>query len=131
MEKQTKPKVLLAKMGLDCHDTGITTMAHLLRDWGYETIYMGLHNPAEKILNAAVEEDVDAIGLSFLSGQHLLQTKKLLKLMKEQNLEIPVILGGVIPKYDISALKEAGVSEVFTPGTMSGTIAEYLKKFVS
>jgi len=131
MSKQTKPKILLAKMGLDCHDTGVTTIAHLLRDWGYETIYLGLHNSAERILNAALEEDVDVIGLSFLSGQHLVQTKKLLELMKEQGMEIPIVLGGVIPNYDISTLKEMGVAEVFTPGIMSDAIAGHLKRLVS
>ena len=130
MDKQIKPKLLLAKMGLDCHDTGVTTLAYLLRDWGYETIYLGLHNTAEQILQAAVEEDVDVIGLSFLSGQHLVQTEKLLIQMKEQELEIPVVLGGVIPRHDIHTLKEFGVAEVFTPGTMSGTIADYLKKLL-
>lgn len=130
MNQGKKLKIILAKMGLDCHDTGITTMAHMLRDCGYEIIYLGLHNSAERILSAAIEEDADLIGLSFLSGQHLVQTTKLLKLIKEQGVDIPVILGGVIPKYDIPVLKELGVAEIFTPGTMTKAVVEFINKKV-
>lgn len=84
MNKKRKIRVLTAKMGLDCHDTGITTISHILRDVGFEVIYLGLHNSAEKILQAAQEEDVDVIGLSFLSGQHISQTKKLMNLIKKR-----------------------------------------------
>lgn len=130
MNQGKKLKIILAKMGLDCHDTGITTMAAMLRDRGYEIIYLGLHNSAERILNAAIEEDADVIGLSFLSGQQLTQTGKLLKLMKEQGVNIPVILGGVIPKYDIPVLKEMGVAEIFTPGTMTQAVVDFINEKV-
>ncbi len=130
MKQGKKNKILLAKMGLDCHDTGITTMAGLLRDRGYEIVYLGLHNSAERIINAAIEEDADIIGLSFLSGQHLTQTGKLLKLLKEQEVNIPVFLGGVIPKYDIPVLKEMGVAEIFTPGTMTQAVVDFINQQV-
>lgn len=130
MKQGKKLKVLLAKMGLDCHDTGVTTLATMLRDQGYEVIYLGLHNTAEQILNAAVEEDAHVVGLSFLSGQHLTQTGKLMHLMKEQEVSIPVILGGVIPKYDIPELKAMGVAEIFTPGTMTHKVADFINKQV-
>ena len=119
-------KILMAKMGLDCHDTGIVTMTQMLRDAGCEVIYLGLHNSAERILRVAMEEDVDIIGLSFLSGQHMVQTAKLLDLMKKEGADFPIMVGGVIPSYDVKQLHEMGVSKVFSPGTMTSLIMDFI-----
>lgn len=123
-------KILMAKMGLDCHDTGIVTMTQMLRDAGFEVVYLGLHNSHEKILRVAVEEDVDIIGLSFLSGQHLVQTTKLMNLMKDQGENFPVMVGGVIPNYDVQELQEMGVAKVFSPGTMTPAIINFINETI-
>lgn len=112
-------RVLLAKMGLDCHDTGIITVAHVLREAGYEVIYLGLHNSAKQVVKAAEEEGVDGIGVSFLSGQHMTQVKKLLDALRERELELPVFCGGVIPADDVADLKAMGVAAVIAPGTLT------------
>lgn len=119
-----KKRILLAKMGLDCHDTGIVTVAHLLRDAGYEVIYLGLHNFAAKVVKVAMEEDADAIGISFLSGQHMTQMRLLLEQMKRDDLNIPVFCGGVIPPDDAAALQSMGVAAVIPPGTLSAEVAQ-------
>ncbi len=115
-------RILLAKMGLDCHDTGIATVAQQLRDGGYEVIYLGLHNDADNVVKAAQQEDVNAIGISFLSGQHMVQMKLLMSAMRAQDLDVPVICGGVIPDDDKSALRVMGVAEVIRPGTLTKDI---------
>lgn len=112
-------RILLAKMGLDCHDTGIITVASTLRDAGYEVIYLGLHNQADQVVKVAIEEDVDAIGISFLSGQHMTQMRRLLERIRERGLSIPVFCGGVIPDDDAQALRQMGAAEVVLPGTLS------------
>ena len=112
-------RVLLAKMGLDCHDTGIITVAHALREAGYEVIYLGLHNNARQVVKAAEEEAVDGIGVSFLSGQHMTQVKKLLETLRERELDLPVFCGGVIPADDAADLRAMGVAAVIAPGTLT------------
>ena len=114
-----RKRVLLAKMGLDCHDTGIVTVAQMMRENGYEVIYMGLHNYAEEVVNTAIAEDVDLIGVSFLSGQHETQTRDLLAAMKEADLKVPVMAGGIIPPDDAEELKRMGVADVIEPGTLT------------
>ncbi len=114
-----RKRVLLAKMGLDCHDTGIVTVAQMMRENGYEVIYMGLHNYAEEVVNTAIAEDVDLIGVSFLSGQHETQTRDLLAAMKEADLEVPVMCGGIIPPDDAAELRRMGVADVIEPGTLT------------
>jgi methylmalonyl-CoA mutase C-terminal domain/subunit len=121
-------RVLLAKMGLDCHDTAMVALAQALRDAGMEVVYLGLHNSAEKIVATAAQEDVDVVGLSFLSGQHLPQTRKLTEAMRAQGLQdLLLVVGGVIPRDDVPRLKAMGVAGVFTPGTMMRDIVEYLR----
>lgn len=124
-------KVLLAKLGLDCHDTGIVTVAQMLRDAGFEVVYMGLHNTAEQVVQAAVDEDAVMIGVSFLSGQHMTQVRKLTQVLKDRGVEIPVVAGGIIPKDDVPRLKEMGVAEVFPPGTMSGPLVARVNDLLS
>ena len=126
-----KTRILTAKMGLDCHDTGIVTIANMLRDAGYEVIYLGLHNSVEEIIQAAIDEDVDVIGLSFLSGQHLTQVNKLMESIHQQGEDFTVIVGGVIPKMDIPKLEAMGVRKVFTSGTMVADIDAYISQIVN
>jgi len=125
-----KIRVLTAKMGLDCHDTAIVSLSQLLRDAGFEVIYLGLHNSAEKIIRLAQQEDVDIIGISFLSGQHLVQTNKLMEQIKTENENFVVVVGGVIPKADIPKLLSMGVARVFTPGTMTKEVVEFIRENV-
>ena len=125
-----RKRVLLAKMGLDCHDTGIVTVAQQLREAGFEVIYLGLHNSAEKVVKAAIEEDVDVIGASFLSGQHMAQMRKLLAALKIAELQIPIVCGGVIPDDDVTELKKMGVAEVIKPGTLTEDILATVNRAV-
>ena len=121
-------RVLLAKMGLDCHDTAVVALARTLRDAGMEVIYLGLHNSAEKIAAAAEQEDVDVIGLSFLSGQQLPQMRKLVAALGERGLDDRLlVVGGVIPRAHAEQLQELGVDRVFTPGTLMSEIVEYIE----
>ena len=115
-------RILLAKMGLDCHDTGIITVAQQLRECGFEVIYLGLHNSSDQVVKAALEEDVDLIGVSFLSGQHMAQVRKLFDSLQSNQLEMPVICGGVIPDDDAGELMAMGVKEVIKPGTLTEDI---------
>jgi len=127
--RQLKTKrVLIAKVGLDGHDRGIKVVAKSLRDAGIEVIYLGLHNTPEEVVTAAVQEDVDAIGLSILSAAHLTLFKKVLQLLKKAGVEnIPVFGGGIIPDEDVAQLKNLGVRQVFTPGTSLGEIVNFVK----
>ena len=115
---EKKIKILVGKPGLDGHDRGAKVTALALRDAGMEVIYTGLHQTIEQIVRTAVQEAVDVIGLSIMSGAHLPICKKLLEMMKSEEIEdIPVVVGGVIPKRDIPKLKEMGIEGVFPGGT--------------
>ncbi len=118
-------RVLVAKPGLDGHDRGAKVIARALRDAGMEVIYTGLRQTPEMIVNAALQEDVDCIGLSILSGAHNVLVPRVLALLKERKAtDILVVLGGTIPAHDVAALKEQGVAEVFGPGTrLESTVA--------
>ena len=120
-------KVLLAKPGLDGHDRGLKVIARYLRDSGIEVVYLGLFQTAEAIVNSAIQEDVDAIGLSALDGGHILIAEDVKKLLEENKANIPVIFGGIIPDKDIPALKELGVKAVFQPGSSMEEIIKYIK----
>lgn len=121
-------RVLVAKPGLDGHDRGAKVVASSLRDAGMEVIYTGLRQTPEMIVSAAIQEDVDVVALSILSGAHLSLFPRIVKLLKEQGAEdMLVIGGGVIPDEDIPLLKEAGIAEIFTPGTRLTDIIEYIK----
>ncbi len=123
-----KIRVLIAKPGLDGHERGARVIAYGLRDAGFEVIYTGLRQTAEQIVSAAVQEDVDVVGLSILSGAHLTLSKKVLAQLKEQDAEdVLLIVGGVVPDQDVGLLKEMGVAEVFTAGTPISAVADYIK----
>lgn len=121
-------RVLVAKPGLDGHDRGAKVIARALRDAGMEVIYTGLRQTPEQIVEAAIQEDVDVVALSILSGAHNTLFPKITKLLKERGAEdILVIGGGVIPEEDIPFLKEHGIAEIFTPGTPTSAVIEYIK----
>ena len=122
-------RVLVAKPGLDGHDRGAKVIARALRDAGMEVIYTGLRQTVNQIVSAAIEEDVDCIAVSILSGAHNTLLPRIAELLKEENAEdILFIAGGVIPTDDIVALKEKGVSAIFTPGTLTATTIDYIKE---
>jgi len=121
-------RVLVAKPGLDGHDRGAKVIARALRDAGMEVIYTGLRQTPEQIVNAAIQEDVDCVAISILSGAHSTLLPKVVKLLKAENAEdILVVGGGVIPDEDIPFLKESGISEIFTPGTPTTVTIDYIK----
>jgi len=123
-----KIRVLIAKVGLDGHDRGAKIVARSLMDAGMEVVYTGLRQTAEHIATAAVQEDVDVVGLSFLAGDHMVLIPKVLRTLREKSLEnIMVIAGGIILKHQIPQLKKMGVQEVFLPGTPPAEIATYIK----
>jgi methylmalonyl-CoA mutase, C-terminal domain len=125
---QRRIRVLVAKPGLDGHDRGAKIVARALRDAGFEVIYTGLHQTPEQIVATAVQEDVDAIGLSVLSGAHNYLFKRVLDLLKEQGADdIALFGGGIIPQDDIQALKAIGVKELFTPGTSTQDIIRFVR----
>ena len=129
MEKRIR--ILVAKPGLDGHDRGAKFVARALRDAGFEVIYTGLHQTPEMIVSAAIQEDVDAIGLSILSGAHLHLFKKMFELLRQQKAEdIIVFGGGIVPDEDIAKLKKIGVKKIFTPGATTDEIVGWVCKNV-
>lgn len=121
-------RVLVAKVGLDGHDRGAKVIATALRDAGMEVIYTGLRQTPEMVVNAALQEDVDAIGISILSGAHMTVFPKVISLMKEKGLDDVLLTGGgIIPEDDMKALQEMGVGRLFAPGTTTSDIADYIR----
>jgi methylmalonyl-CoA mutase C-terminal domain/subunit len=126
-----KIRVLVAKPGLDGHDRGAKIVARALRDAGMEVVYTGLHQTAEQIVNTAMQEDVDVVGLSLLSGAHMtLFVDVAVSMKKKQMDDVLIIGGGIIPQEDVPGLKKAGIAEVFGPGTPVEEIVNYIKKNV-
>ncbi len=124
-------RVLVAKVGLDGHDRGAKVIATALRDAGMEVIYTGLRQTPEMVVNAALQEDVDAIGISILSGAHNTVFPKVIKLMKEKEMnDVLLTGGGIIPDEDMQTLNEMGVGKLFPPGTTTTDIADYIKEWV-
>ncbi|MFO7979555.1 MAG: cobalamin B12-binding domain-containing protein [Candidatus Aminicenantes bacterium] len=126
---EKKIRVLVAKPGLDGHDRGAKVICRALRDAGFEVIYTGLRRTPEEIVSSAIQEDVDVIGLSILSGAHSVLFPKVMELLKEQGgSDIKVIAGGIIPEKDVPGLKKIGISEVFLPGASTTKIVDWIKK---
>ena len=122
-------RVLIAKPGLDGHDRGAKIIARALRDAGFEVIYTGLRKTPEEIVKAAIEEDVRAVGLSILSGAHNHIFPRVIELLKQEGADDILVFGGsIIPEEDIEPLKAAGVATIFTPGTMTSSVVEFLKE---
>src|SRR5947208_9404187 len=129
---EKKIRVLIAKPGLDGHDRGARTIARALRDAGMEVVYTGLRQTPEMIASAAVQEDVDVIGLSILSGAHNTICPQLMKLLHEKGMnDVTVLVGGIIPEADIPALKQSGIAEIFLPGTSTQDIVDFIHKRVA
>jgi methylmalonyl-CoA mutase C-terminal domain/subunit len=121
-------KVLIAKPGLDGHDRGAKVLARGLRDEGFEVVYTGIRQTPEMIVSAAVQEDVDVVGLSILSGAHLTLLPRITGLLRDQGMaDVLVTAGGIIPDEDVPVLQAAGVAAVFGPGTSIGAVADYLR----
>ena len=124
-------RVLVAKVGLDGHDRGIKVVARLLRDAGMEVVYTGLFQTPETVANAAIQEDVDVVGLSMLSGAHLTLAPLVVSALRTQGSDIPVVVGGIVPNNDLEELKAAGVAAVFGPGASSNEMVETIKGLVN
>lgn len=131
-EKLNRPvRVLVAKVGLDGHDRGAKVIATALRDAGMEVVYTGLRQTPEMVVSAALQEDVDAIGVSILSGAHMTVFPKIMRLMKEKEMnDVLVTGGGIIPDDDMKELNEMGVGKLFSPGANTHEIADYIKDWV-
>ena len=128
---QSKIRILIAKAGLDGHDRGAKIITRALRDAGFEVIYTGLHQTPEEIVEAALQEDVDAIGVSLLSGAHNFLFPEIIKTLKDKGLEELVVFGGgIIPDEDISGLKKIGVKEIYGPGTTTTDMIEWINNNV-
>jgi methylmalonyl-CoA mutase C-terminal domain/subunit len=129
MQKGRKIRVLIAKPGLDSHDRGAKVVARALRDAGMEVIYTGLRQTPEQIAETALQEDVDVLGLSILSGAHKTLFPRIMNLLKERDLtDIMVFAGGIIPEEDLAEMKKLGIKEIFGPGTTTETIVRYVKE---
>ncbi len=131
MDKKRKIRVLAAKPGLDGHDRGIKVIASALMDAGMEVVYTGLRQSPEQIVETSIQEDVDVIALSILSGAHDFLFPRIMELLKEKEIDNMLVLGGgIIPDEDIPALKDAGIAEIFGPGTNTGEIIDFIKNNV-
>ncbi len=132
MNTEKKIRVLVAKPGLDGHERGARVIAYGLRDLGFEVIYTGLRQTPEEIVSAAIQEDVNVVGLSILSGAHLTLTRKIIEKLREQNAnDILVIVGGIIPDKDVPELNKMGVMGVFTSGTSIKDVGAFIKSNLS
>ena len=124
-------RVLVAKPGLDGHDRGAKIIARAFRDAGFEVIYTGLRQTPEQIVSAALQEDVDVVGLSVLSGAHMTLCPRIMDLLKKEELnDVMVVIGGIIPDQDIPKLKSCGISEIFQPGASTEDIVAYIRQHV-
>jgi methylmalonyl-CoA mutase, C-terminal domain len=124
-------RVLVAKVGLDGHDRGVKVVARILRDAGFEVIYTGLFQTPDTVAAAAVDEDVDAIGLSMLSGAHMTLAPLVVQKVRERGVDIPVIVGGIVPDQDVEALMAAGVAKIMTPGATADQVAQAVRDAIS
>ena len=125
------PRILGAKVGLDGHDRGVKVVARMLRDAGFEVIYTGLFQTPDKVAAAAVDEDVDAIGLSMLSGAHMTLAPLVVEKVRARGLDIPVVVGGIVPGPDVAKLLEAGVAAVMTPGSSADECVAIMRDVIA
>jgi methylmalonyl-CoA mutase C-terminal domain/subunit len=131
MVKERKLRVMVAKPGLDGHDRGARIIARAFRDAGFEVVYTGLHQTPEEIVHAAIQEDVDMVGLSSLAGAHMYLFSRVVELLREKGMEdVLVVGGGIIPEDDIPVLKESGIQEIFAPGTKLEDIVHWVRENV-
>ena len=123
-------RVLVAKVGLDGHDRGVKVVARILRDAGYEVIYTGLFQTPETVAAAAVDEDVDAIGLSMLSGAHMTLAPLVVQKPRERGVDIPVVVGGIVPDHDVDELVASGIAKILTPGASAAQVVEAIRSAI-
>ncbi|TVR26453.1 MAG: cobalamin B12-binding domain-containing protein [Ilumatobacter sp.] len=123
-------RVLVAKVGLDGHDRGVKVVARILRDAGFEVVYTGLFQTPDTVASAAVDEDVDVIGLSMLSGAHMTLAPMVVQKVRERGVDIPVVVGGIVPDADLPALSEAGVAAVLTPGATAEQVVSTIRDVI-
>jgi len=123
-------RVLVAKVGLDGHDRGVKVVARILRDAGYEVIYTGLFQTPDTVAAAAVDEDVDAIGLSMLSGAHMTLAPLVVQKVRERGVDIPVVVGGIVPDRDVDELASAGIAKILTPGASAAEVVEAIRSAI-
>jgi methylmalonyl-CoA mutase C-terminal domain/subunit len=123
-------RILVAKVGLDGHDRGVKVVARILRDAGFEVVYTGLFQTAESVAAAAIDEDVDLVGLSMLSGAHMALAPKVVAQLQARNSEIPVVVGGIIPNRDIAKLKALGIRDVLTAGSTPDQVVEVIRRAI-
>jgi methylmalonyl-CoA mutase C-terminal domain/subunit len=123
-------RVLVAKVGLDGHDRGVKVVARILRDAGYEVIYTGLFQTPDTVASAAVDEDVDAIGLSMLSGAHMTLAPMVVQKLRERGVDIPVVVGGIVPDHDVDELSAAGIAKILTPGASAVEVVEAIRSAI-
>lgn len=128
--KKRKKRILMAKIGLDYHNRGVKVISRLLRDKGFEVVYTGLYQRPQMLVATALQEDVDLIGISILSGAHLTLISKLTHLLDEKGISIPIIVGGIIPERDVAQLKKLGVKEIVGPGTTLDAISDCIGKYL-
>jgi len=126
-----RKRILIAKVGLDGHDRGAKVVARALKNAGFEVVYTGIRQSPDQVVETAIQEDVDLIGLSCLSGAHIPLFKRVIELMREKGIDIPVFCGGTIPPEDVEVLKSMGIKEVFGPGASLNLIVEKVKKWVN
>ena len=124
-------RVLVAKVGLDGQDRGVKVVARILRDAGFEVIYTGLFQTPDKVAAAAIDEDVDAVGLSMLSGAHMTLAPKVVEKMRERGVDVPVVVGGIIPDQDAEKLKALGVAGVLSPGATSDQVVDLMRAVIA
>jgi methylmalonyl-CoA mutase, C-terminal domain len=124
-------RILVAKVGLDGHDRGVKVVARILRDAGFEVIYTGLFQTPEKVAAAAVDEDVDAIGLSMLSGAHMTLAPKVVECLRVRGVDIPVVVGGIVPVRDVEKLQALGVAAILTPGSSSDAVVATMRDVIA
>ena len=123
-------RVLVAKVGLDGHDRGVKVVARILRDAGYEVIYTGLFQTPDTVAAAAVDEDVDAIGLSMLSGAHMTLAPLVVQKVRERGVDIPVVVGGIVPDHDVDERAGAGIAKILTPGASAAEVVEAIRSAI-
>jgi len=123
-------RILVAKVGLDGHDRGVKIVARILRDAGYEVIYTGLFQTPETVASAAVDEDVDAVGLSMLSGAHMTLAPLVVEALRARGADIPVVVGGIVPNHDVEELRAAGVAKVLTPGASADDVVAAMREAI-
>ena len=124
-------RVLVAKVGLDGHDRGIKVVARILRDAGFKVIYTGLFQTPDKVAAAAIDEDVDVVGLSMLSGAHMTLAPKVVEKMRERGVDVPVVVGGIIPDQDAEKLKALGIAGVLSPGSTADQVVDLMRAVIA